>query len=273
MAVITYSAFRDRLRASIWPSPGEGEASTLRTAHNTMFQEAFHECQKWIRSLRLNNVTVIAACSTYVRNGCSMMEAPYGKYNKVYAIVAGRHDDPIFYNQTSYDEVLRWGNEIQPNWTEPPNDSVPPLELGFRYNDESGDSDSTVGRTRHLGKYALYQRNLWLAPYIQSYEEVVIDWNGEKRTWGDSDTLDETYWTQDVEMAIKAYVKWRHECDFGCLRNEKAKARLDAKQEFRDALAEAIYQDDQRLKIQFPADPDLIQRSPTEYELAIEDNY
>lgn len=227
-----------------------------------MFSEALYEVAKYVRSLRLNNVTIVAACATYVRNGVTVLEAPYGRYNRVYVIVAGKHDDPIYYRQVSYDEILRWSNLIQPFWTEPPN-STPPLELGFRYTDSSADSE--VGRARENPAYALYQKRLYLAPWIQSYEEVVIDWNGEKRSWADGDTLDETYWTQDVEQAIKAWVKWRHECDFGCGKPEE---RRMLRAEFDERLAEAIYQDDQRLKIQPRPDPDLIQRDPTTTELA-----
>lgn len=270
MAVIPYATFRDRLRASVWPSP-PGESASLRAAHNTMFQEAMYEVAKWVRSLRSNNTSVFPACDTYVQCGVTLMEAPYGRYHRVYTI-AGDDDgydwcDKVFYNQSSYDEVCRWSNLIMADWTPPPNVSMPALQQGIKYSE--GVTDSEVGRAR-AGIYALHRRRLYVVPWLQSNEYVVVEWSGEKRSWADVDVLDETYWTQDVEQAIKAFVKWKHENDFGCMKPQERRAM---KQEFDDALAEAIYHDDQRLKINPSPDPDLIGRTSTYEELADDIHY
>jgi Family of unknown function (DUF5977) len=82
-------------------------------------------------------------------------------------------------------------------------DSLPPLPQGFHYPQSSTDAG---GRSRG-GVWALYHGRIYIAPWIESDETVVIEWNGIKDTWGDSDTVESD---SKFRQAVMANVGVQH---------------------------------------------------------------
>lgn len=87
---------------------------------------------------------------------------------------------------------------------------LPPLPLGFHYPQTPTDRVSPDGTHRwraRAGVWAKERGNIWIAPWIQSTETVIVEWDGIKRTWADGDPVDDD---PLLSQAIEEYVRWRH---------------------------------------------------------------
>lgn len=82
-----------------------------------------------------------------------------------------------------------------------PNASTsPPLPLGYTYPQAATDNPS--GRSQ-WGLWALKGGQIFVAPWIQSTETIIIEWNGLKRSYLDSDLVDND---PMLIQAVEAYV-------------------------------------------------------------------
>lgn len=226
-----FSAFKQRLRAELWPS---GEARSLRPSHDSFFNAAMMDIQKWVPCVRQHNVSTWLFADTYWDNAKTVVNAPWGKIKRVYTVAGGldRWRDKVRYRSSNFEEIQCWSNRLF-NAITPTNTGLPALSLGVRYAHES--QDSTLGRAR-IGSWAVDRKRLYVAPYLQSSEMLVVDWDGLKPKWLDSDGVDDTYWTTDYEEAIKYFVQFRHEFSYG----DRSIAK-DAKALYDAALADLIH--------------------------------
>ena len=77
---------------------------------------------------------------------------------------------------------------------------LPILPLGYHYPQES--TDSTRRATR--GVWAVERGRIFIAPWIQSTETIVVKWDGIKRDWVDGDLLDGD---PDLIRTVKLWVQ------------------------------------------------------------------
>lgn len=203
----TVSQLKTEIRNQVWPS---GPPENLTSAHDLLFQEAFAEIAKWVECEQVGNVDVTDFCKTFFKCGVTVLPCPKGIIRRLYVIANDDFCDPVFYEEVTYEKLVAWSNFLayiikQAN--------VPltggPLPLGFRAADAS--TDSLCGRARQ-GYWAKYRGNIYIAPWIQSMESVVVEWDGIKTVWGDSDVVTDT---QDYKKAIKLYFQYGHERDYG----------------------------------------------------------
>lgn len=82
-------------------------------------------------------------------------------------------------------------------------ESLPALPGGFHYPQSSTDAS---GRACG-GVYALYRGRIYIAPWIQSTETVVIEINGIKREWNDDDLIDDD---PLLKQAVRLHVGMQH---------------------------------------------------------------
>ncbi len=86
----------------------------------------------------------------------------------------------------------------------------PVLPFGFEY--PSPTMDSIYGRALS-GVWAIDGSRLLVAPWLQSDESVVIEWQGTKANWAPDDLVPDDITVQD---AVAFYVAMCYERDFGC---------------------------------------------------------
>src|SRR6185436_13942093 len=240
--MISYGDFITGIRRTMWPHPGE--ASSLVTSHSQMFLEAMIDLCKWIPCLQTHHTDVHPACSTYVQCGLTVFAAPYGEIERVYTLSNGDWCNKVSYLPANYNRVQCWSDRLlkSPVFTSPANTGLPALQQGLKYAEKS--TDSVYGRSRS-GIYAVHRRRLYIAPWVQSNESVVVEWEGGKTDWRAEDLLDETYWTPDVGSAIKSYVQCQHAKDH----TETAALEVRTlRQDYEDARADLIYWCQQRTK-------------------------
>lgn len=226
----TFLEFKTRLRSEMWPT---GEAARLRVAHDPFFNEAMMDLQRWVHCLKQFNISTWNFADTYWENAKTVVNAPWGKIRRVYTVGGGldRWRDKVLYRSSTFPIIQCWANTLYDAIT--PADGLPQLAFGVHRADASG--DSTVGRAR-IGGWAVDRKRLYIAPYIQSTEMLVVDWDGEKSRWSDSDGVDETYFTVDVEAAIKYFVLFKHEILWG-----DRSAAKDYKALYDSALADLMH--------------------------------
>jgi len=257
---VTYKAFTDTIRREIWPFPGE--AKPLRLVHSKFFAEAMIDLQKWIPCLKQRHTTVHSACASYVNCGITVVEAPVGVVTRVYTIANEEWCDKVFASSRSHKEVLRWQKSLLLRFTQPTNENMPALQQGYRFSEVATDSSSGRART---GIWSIDRGRFHLAPWLQSYESLVIEWDGEKKVWADDDVLDDGLWSADVAAAVKLFVQYSDERDYGC----DSKRKMELQADYEAKRGDLIYWCMKRTENQDNTDAEeLNTRLPTSQEVA-----
>lgn len=98
-----------------------------------------------------------------------------------------------------------------------------PLPFGVHYAQTSTDRKTTSGQgfRSRMGIWALDRGNIYIAPWIQSTETVIIVWDGIKRKWADDDGVDDD---PLLQTAVEEYLRWGHADRFDKDDDEAARA-------------------------------------------------
>lgn len=239
---MTYADLISRESEILWFG---SQPENLVEAHKTFFAGALYELQRAVACLRYRNVNVFPQCATYFNCGMTVLPAPRGRILKVYAIdklnpTTGLEDataddnwcKKVHYQQVEYCFIQSYvklcqqctsGSVIDtvsgallsglfgiyrnksryPAPTDVGLESLPSLPRGFHYPQSSTDA---TGRSPS-GVWALDGGRMYIAPWIQSTETLVIEWNGIKNTWNDADLVDDD---EMFRMAVRAHVAIQH---------------------------------------------------------------
>lgn len=259
----TFLQLKTAIRNAIWPDgepenliTREEDGETIVGAHDLMFEEAMAEIQKWVPCERTKNVNVHPHCSTFFRCGLTAVDKPAGIIRRVYTIANDNYCDPVYYRQKDWPEPERQARALM-NYERPLNVGLPRLPQGFQYAEATTDLDSTCGRAR-VGIWALWNNRIFVYPWIQSNESLVIEWEGIKKTWNDADQVNDEI---EFRTCVKYYVQFAHERDFGSPSEAKAyKALYDEK------LADLIHECKEQTRRRNDLDYDDV-RSPLPSEL------
>lgn len=197
---MTFAEFKSSLRDQLWP---EGEAENLISVHDKSFMSALIDAQRWVTCFKVNHTDVIPCSETLFQCGVTVLDRPDGITKGVRTIYNGNHCTRITYHPASYAELNRWSRGLSLIATAPVNKGMAPLALSFKYPEAS--SDSAYGRALE-GIYAVEGNRMYVAPWLQSTESLVIDWDGNKVRWLDTDLIP----YGDVVMR---YVRLFAQCD------------------------------------------------------------
>lgn len=85
----------------------------------------------------------------------------------------------------------------------------PGLPLGHHYQPQAS-TDSRYGRSKH-GVWSLERGRIYIAPWLQSTETVIVEWDGIKADW---DALDIVVDNAQLKRAVRYYVLWNHLKDY-----------------------------------------------------------
>lgn len=232
------------IRNQVWP---DGAPENLFSSHELAFQEAFAEVAKWVQSEQVRNTDVIPFSETKFKCGQTLHPHPKGIVRRVYTVlptVIGNPPgfcDPVDYQETTYPKPEYFARRIMAYLTS----LVPPTEVNFLgTSDANPQTDSGCGRAR-VGVFAKNNGTLYVAPWLQSNELLVIEWDGIKTVWRDTDPVTET---QEYKKAIKLYFQYAHERDFGSAAMAQMIHNVAKTGTFDEALADLMWQDRENLK-------------------------
>lgn len=225
----TFTQFKTKLRARLWPGR---EPSNLVASHDAMFQTAMLELQKWVPCLKEYNISTYETADREWDGAKTRVQMPNGQIRRVYTVAGGtdRWRDRVYYRSSNIKEMECWARKLVDARTPT---GLP--DLGYGVRKEEVASDWSLGRARQ-GIWAHYRGKLYLAPWLQTYEMLVVEWDGEKQEWQESDGVDPRMWRADAERAVELYVTWRHERHYG----DRMLAK-DFEQDFDKALADLMH--------------------------------
>lgn len=232
--------------STLWP---DGEIENLIAAHGNFYQEGLWSLNKWVPCFQFNHTNVFDHCATYFNCGMTVLPKPPGSILKLYVIDRVNPDtgkeDPaavpnwcskVTYHQVDYchlESYVRLCQRSQgstvaatadaivsslfgvfrrkrsyPQPTDEGMEALPPLPGGFHYPQASTDA----GGRSPSGVWAIYRGRIYIAPWIQSTETVVIEWNGVKSKWSPVDLIED-----DIKFkeAVRLFVAWKHESTYG----------------------------------------------------------
>jgi len=207
----TFAQFKTDIRNQTWAS---GEAENLVSGHNLIFQEAMADISKWVECEQERNVNVVPFCASFFKCGMTVIPAPRGIIKRVLTIANDEHCDPVFYEQKDWPAPECLARNLIIEWQQPDNTGLPVLPLGFKEAEATSDrnaSDVVFDRARN-GVWSIYDGKIWIAPWIQSNEKVIVEWRGIKTYWEDEDLVNEA---QDYRKTVKLYLQYGHERDYG----------------------------------------------------------
>lgn len=237
---MTYLELTTQLRDELFF--GE-EQENLVAAHSNFFQQAMYDLQRAVPCYRFGNKDVYPHCATYFECGMTVIPAPRGEIVEVYTIdkinpTTGLEDataaddwcSKVFYHPVRYCELqsfrclcerastasildvadsiasLWWGvyriKHAYPRPTDVGVEEQPILTEGRHYPQASTDAGRSPG-----GRFAIERGRIYVAPWIQSTESLVVKWNGIKRKWSDADFVDDD---PKVLQAIRLNVAIQH---------------------------------------------------------------
>ena len=227
----------------------EGRAENLEAVHRAFVVEALYDLQKCVPCYQINNTDTFPHCASYFNCGLTVIPKPPGQITSIYVIDRINPDtgleDPtasedwctkVHYVQTDYCHLERcrrvcercsntsifsvvnaivaglfgvWRRKAAyPKPDDVGFEALPKLPMGFHYPQTSTDAD---GRSPS-GVWALHRGRIYIIPWIQSTETVVIEWDGIKRNWADSDLVEDD---PKFKQAVRLHVMHAHAQAFG----------------------------------------------------------
>ena len=107
--------------------------------------------------------------------------------------------------------------------------SSPGLPMGHHYQPQaSTDSTRRYPRAKR-GVWALHNGRIYVAPWLQSTETVVVEWNGIKNLWDDVDLVENS---AQLKRTVRYYLAWNQAKDY----DRDTMAAANAERDYRDAL-------------------------------------
>ena len=213
------------------------QPDNLVPSHKQIILEGLAEIQKWVPCEQQRQANVILFCNTFVKCGLTVVPRPRGIIQRVYTVANEDWCDPVFMRQGTLAEVECYQYDCR-TFTEPDNEGMPRLPLGFKRAEASGDSE--FGRARS-GMFAIQDDNVYISPRIQSNERVVIEWAGIKLAsdWTEYDPVSDAL---DFRKALKLFLQYGHERDYGDLQTSLAYHNHQKTGTFDEALADLMWQ-------------------------------
>lgn len=203
----TFLNLKDEIKALIWPN---GVPENHVGVVDAYFVQAMNFIQQNVDCLRDEHVDITPQCGTYFRCGTSAMDRPDGVIKRLFTVLDENHCDPVTYRQVEMDELKCWSRCFARLVTAPANTGMEALPFGFKFPDAS--TDSEWGRAM-VGLWAIEGEKIFIAPWLQTNERVVVEWSGSKTTWADTDLVQES---ADIKRAVKLFVQKEYIRDMDC---------------------------------------------------------
>jgi len=192
-----FKDLRQKVSLTLWP---DGEPETLFEAVTLKVEEALADLQRYLPGTRLRQRSIYPQSSTYFSCGLTVLPKPNGFIDKVYTGCYDAQAGTVGYcsrlelAKSDYDNLEKWSRRFYLLTKDVVVDTShfgPIQDAEFATVEFSYPSklyDSKFGRAI-IGKYAIHNNKIYVAPYIQSDECVIVEWNGIKTEWNDADDI------------------------------------------------------------------------------------
>lgn len=206
---MTFKEFKARVLQEAFPL-GEPENLSL----DSFVVSGLIEAQRFVNCFRYRHDDVVPACNTFWHCGSTVVTAPRGRILRVYTVETGPDGTdwchPVVLSPVRIGELRRWQASFRSKWNAAFYNRIPVapnsgrnLPMGFDV--PTATSDAVSGRS-HTGLYALDAAacRLHIVPWLQTTESLVIEWQGIKRSWSDTDLVSDD---PDFVRLIRTFVE------------------------------------------------------------------
>lgn len=232
MGAITFAELVARVKAQNFP---EGEPANLVAPHRAFIVDALKRIQKYCPYYQQNHKDIWPFCSTHFNCGMTVVDAPRGTVLAVYTLPANLDCCEIEYRHepSGLEQLKHYTSIWTPRWDDPPNKGLPSLQPGFKFSESV--TDKPFGRAGY-GMFVVHNQRLYVSPRIESTERLVVEWDGMKETWADSDEVVDTD-DEEFVKCVALHQLYEHCWRYG---QDTQQTQLTLMNRA-DALAELIY--------------------------------
>lgn len=211
--------------------------------------EALFDIQRAVPCFTTPHSDTFPHCASYFNCGLTVLPKPAGQINRVYVIdrinpetgledptASADYCTKVFYQQVDFCTLQSYmrlcercsGNSVAavadalvtnffgvwrrkrsyPRPSQSGLEALPTLPQGFLYPTES----TNAGGRSPSGVWANHRGRIYIAPWIESTETVVIEWSGIKRNWSGTDLVEDD---PKFRQAVRLHVQVQHEQSFG----------------------------------------------------------
>lgn len=240
---MTFAQFYADVSAAVFP---EGEAENLVSLHKLWLKDALIDLQTKIPCLRTDHAEYIGQDATEYFCGASRFDGVDGSIERIYTLGTSGGCDLVEYKYVDPQQMLAMISKYRcckPSdshgmnpYMQPPGEPEYPLgdsEMNKGYRTPQGD-----------GFWSLHRGHLYVFPAIEDTEQIVVEWNGVRRTFCDSTTIPSTFLQRDVVNAVEAYVQMEVE-----RRETKDMSSWKLQSEYyREALSQLIWECNRKIR-------------------------
>ena len=239
-----YEALVRELKGDIWP---EGVPENLVGPINNSIEAAITHVQRYVPCLQNRHINRYPQCSTYFQGGKTVLDAPKGRIDKLYTILDEASEEvyPSVFEQVTKEQLECESIKHLAMAFPPPNVDMAVLPLGKKYPEEDSDYlvDSTGAKLSTLkkhgraviGRWAIERDKIYVSPWINSDELVVVEWDGIKTRFSGEDAVCDD---SDFKRAVKLFVMREHARDFDSDYERYRYVTVD----FHEALGDLIHE-------------------------------
>lgn len=242
---MTFDQFYSQISAAVFP---EGEAENLVDLHKLWLKDALIDLQTKIPCLRTDHAEYIGQDATEYFCGASRFDGVDGGIERVYTLGLPGGCDLVEYKYIDPQQMM---DLIAKNRCCHPSDAAG-MNPYSAYNTPgpvehpAGDPTLNKGYRTPQGEgfWSLHRGDIYVFPAIESTEQIVVEWNGVRRTFCDGTTIPSTFLQRDVVNAIEAYVQMEVE-----RRETKDMSSWKLQSEYyKEALAQLIWECNRQIR-------------------------
>lgn len=198
---MTFTELKTAVKKIVFPI---GEEENLVAQHDAYITDALNDIQQYVKCYRDNNVNIIAYGDTVYNCGLTVTDAPDGIIKRIYTMVDGCSKVNLI--KSTVAKLRFWQEQHTIDFEDQKAPTQPTNKPALTPNDlyPGADSDSTLGRAI-TGWFALDGCRLYIWPYLQSTEDLGIEWTGVKDSYGDSDVIFDA--STALQRAVRVYLQ------------------------------------------------------------------
>lgn len=205
---MTFAQYYAQISAAVFP---EGEAENLIHVHKLAVKDAIIDLQTKIPCLRTENADYVGQSSTLFHCGASTFDAVDGNIERVYTTdLDGACSENVYQyiDQNRMDDMIHAYRCCLKSDAYGMNPYAPNEGVGAPlYVTGSPATDKGYRAGSAQGYWSMNRGTIYVFPSIESYEQIVVEWNGIRRTFEESTVIPVTFEDRDVMNAVELYLE------------------------------------------------------------------
>jgi hypothetical protein len=205
---MTFAQYYAQISAAVFP---EGEAENLVNVHKLAVKDAIIDLQSKISCLRTENADYVGQSSTLFHCGSSTFDAVDGNIERVYTTDLDGACSEVEYHyidQNRMNDMIHAYRCCLKSDAYGMNPYAPNSGVGAPiYVTGSASTDKGYRSTAAQGYWSMSRGTIYVFPSIESTEQIVVEWNGIRRSFDDATVIPSTFEDRDVVSTVELYLE------------------------------------------------------------------